>query len=717
MRKILILLAIIISSVGLNAQTDYYWYKGQKVFLEVQPNKKYILFESVENNTSMSQVLGVENSSIKKMGSAAISKSIKSYKQSVQKDRSWAIVEDVQMSQMSVVNNIKVIYEANFYKTSDNKEAGLSHLFYVKLKNANDISILETMSKENLVEIVGNNAYMPLWYTLSCSKVSKGNALKMANTFYESGLFENATPDLMSERKLSCTTDTYFGNQWALNNTGQNGGTVGIDINFCQSRTITTGNMNVIVAVLDEGVETNHPDMTNMSGISYDTWSGTSPSKVYGSHGTACAGIIGANSNNGLGVSGIAPNCPLMPISYSFGNQPNGDQQLGDGISFAWRNGASVISNSWGGGVSSDFIDNAITDALVQGRNGLGCVVVFAAGNNNGQVSYPANSNPEIIAVAAASPCGQRKSPSSCDGENWWGSNYGTTIDIMAPGVLIPTTDRQGSNGYNKTYGIEGNFYQRFNGTSAACPHVAAVAALILSINPNLTQHQVTDIIENTAQKVVPYNYLNTVGRANGTWNIETGYGLLDANAAALAAQQSICRSNIILTETITEVNQIFLASNSIIATNTVASGAEAQYRANISVKLNNGFKANNGCSFIANLNGCSNAATQKSKMITNDGNSSNEIAETELALPVENDIANNKFSIYPNPAKDKFEVINSTNEEFTVKVISTSGNVIINEKKSFNSKSVNISNLPKGIYIVKVSTDSKTVTKKLIKL
>ena len=94
------------------------------------------------------------------------------------------------------------------------------------------------------------------------------------------------------------------------------------------------------------------------------------------------------------------------------------------------------------------IIDDAIDNALTQGRNGLGTVVVFAAGNDNGGVSYPANSNSEIITVGALSPCGERKSPNSCDGETTWGSNFGAELDIMAPGVLIPTTDRQGNNGY-----------------------------------------------------------------------------------------------------------------------------------------------------------------------------------------------------------------------------------------------------------------------------
>jgi hypothetical protein len=101
----------------------------------------------------------------------------------------------------------------------------------------------------------------------------------------------------------------------------------------------------------------------------------------------------------------------------------------------------------------------------------------------------------------------------------------------MAPGVLIPTTDRQGSNGY-----VTGDYILNFNGTSSACPHVAGVAALVLSVNPNLTGQQVRDIIESTAQKVGEYTYQPTADRPNGTRNDQMGYGLVDAYAAVKEA-------------------------------------------------------------------------------------------------------------------------------------------------------------------------------------
>jgi hypothetical protein len=365
-----------------------------------------------------------------------------------------------------------------------------------------------------------------------------GNAMEMANLFYESGRFSSAEPDLMVDDLPMCVDDDYFTYQWNLSNTGQYSGISGIDIQFCEAWDITSGNNDIVVAIVDQGIEMDHPDLEdNLYAFSYDTESGTQPSQVLGSHGTACAGIAGASSNNDEGIAGVASDCPLMSVSNSFASTPNSRQRRADGINWAWHNGADVISNSWGSSVQYEVIDEAIDSSLTYGRDGLGCVVVFAAGNDNTVVEYPANSNSDIIVVGAMSQCGERKSPSSCDGENW-GSNDGETLDIVAPGVKIATTDRQSIEGYNTSSGTAGNYFLSFNGTSAATPHVAGVAALILSVNPYLTQDQVRDIIESTARKVRTdlYTYSTTTGRTNGTWNNQMGYGLVDAYAAVIAA-------------------------------------------------------------------------------------------------------------------------------------------------------------------------------------
>lgn len=291
--------------------------------------------------------------------------------------------------------------------------------------------------------------------------------------------------------------------------------------------------------MVDNGIDVNHPDLTNQHPISYDSETNSSPSTVYfNHHGIRVSGIIGADMNNTIGITGIVPNCPIMTISNSFQPTPNSTAARAAGINFAWQNGASIINNSWRATLSIQQIEDAINSALNFGRNGLGCVVVFATDNGNiNSIDFPANAIDDIIAVGAMSPCGERKNYGSCDGETIWGSNYGVGLDVVAPGVKIPTT----YNDFFVTGDDISSYTQIFNGTSAATPHVSGVAALMLSVNSCLTQKQVGNIIEATAQKVRPelYNYEVNTDRPNGTWHEEVGHGLVDAFESVKVAQAS----------------------------------------------------------------------------------------------------------------------------------------------------------------------------------
>lgn len=129
---------------------------------------------------------------------------------------SWAIIEkeelysnDLSASQLPAY----IIYISPFFLCGKEEEVGLSHLFYVRLFKSEDLTILENIAKENNVEIIGNNKFMPLWYTLACTKKSVGNAIEMANLFYESGKFNAAEPDLMVDDLPMCVDDDYFSYQ------------------------------------------------------------------------------------------------------------------------------------------------------------------------------------------------------------------------------------------------------------------------------------------------------------------------------------------------------------------------------------------------------------------------------------------------------------------------------------------------------------------------
>lgn len=307
--------------------------------------------------------------------------------------------------------------------------------------------------------------------------------------------------------------DPMYADQWNLRQIGAGGtGTTGWDL--------TMGSSAVTVAILDEGVELGHPDLVGgfvHNGINLGTMSGTGAPT--GNHGTPCAGIVAARTGNGVGVAGLAGGCRLLPIAFSRWT----DTEVAAGIRYARMQGAHVISMSFGW----NAWNRAIIDPAIQEAFNAGVVMCVATHNHNtaNGITYPAT-NPLVIAVGASDQADNRKSPSSPDGEGW-GSNYGPQISVVAPGVRIPSTDRLGSNGYTTN-----DYTPRFNGTSAATPHVAALAALIRSRNSTLTNVQVRRIIEETAAKVGVVPYANVSGHPNGTWNEQMGYGRIDVHAA-----------------------------------------------------------------------------------------------------------------------------------------------------------------------------------------
>ncbi|MDD6209260.1 MAG: S8 family serine peptidase [Bacteroidales bacterium] len=550
MKKWFVFIVMFSFAVSLFAQSEYYWYRGKKIALETLPGKKFVLFDSSEDTVSFKNGLqyGNRNAQMKQLQKLELT-GIRLFNPSA-KEKFWTIVEE-KAKKSSVSDNEKNLYEAPFFLINGKTEISLSHLFYVKLYEDTDFEKLENLAAKYHVEILGNNEFMPLWYTLSCTRESLGNALEMANIFCESGQFAAAEPDFSGGYYLDCKNDSLFNYQWGLNNTGQYEDYSGFDrpdVNLCEAHLITKGSANVIIALVDQGVEL-HPDLPDIYSKSFDGYfspniSNPHPNYVWGNHGTRCAGIISAKTNNNRGVAGIAPDCPLMSVSWPFNDVPrptepspvpNENQQIANCINWAWHNGASVISNSWGTTIQSEVLDDALDSALTCGRNGLGCVVVFSTGNLYGKgmdtVAYPACYRAEIITVGAMTPKfgGKRSDFSQC----------GEKLDVVAPGEYVPTTT------------IDREYQLDFAGTSAACPHVAAIAGLILSVRPNLTARQVSDIIEVTAQKLDIYEmeYATVAGRPNGIWESEAGYGLVDAYAAVLAAQ---CNTTDYVNKTIT---------------------------------------------------------------------------------------------------------------------------------------------------------------------
>lgn len=451
-----------------------------------------------------------------------------------------------------------IVYATPFLVYSDGTLQGIQDKFLVLLKDASQYNLLVQTASRNGVKIDGEDEYVRNLYHLSVTKLSGGSALDMANKFFETRLFQYSEPDFLRVLKVNTPNDPFLTNQWEINNTGLNtsqyGGTAGCDLNVFNAWTITTGSSSIKVAVIDEGVQLTHPDLSANLLAGFDaTGLGSNGGPASSdAHGTNCSGIIAAVGNNSLGVAGIAYGCKIIPIRLGYESPPGtgqlftSDTWISNCFNYAWNTaGADVISNSWGGGSVSSTITNAINTATTSGRGGNGTAVLFAAGNSNSSVQYPATLT-SVISVAAMSMCNTRKTTSSCDGENFWGSNFGTGLDVGAPGVKIYSTDLTGSAGYSNT-----DYFSAFNGTSSACPAVAAVMALIYSVNPSLTLAQARFDLESTCQKVGGYSYAaNVSGQPNGTWTSNLGYGRVDAYAAMLAASGVTCITPTSLTAT-----------------------------------------------------------------------------------------------------------------------------------------------------------------------
>jgi thermitase len=298
-----------------------------------------------------------------------------------------------------------------------------------------------------------------------------------------------------------------------------------------QAWNLQNGSRDIRIAILDEGVDTGHPDLTPVIAGSYDGTDGDAYQEpnAWDGHGTSCAGLAAALPSGDLGLTGAGRGCSILAVRIAYSPAPRGDwittnEIIARSIDWSWQNGASVLSNSWGGGAPSNAVVLAFERARTQGRNGLGCVIAIAAGNSSGPVQFPATIR-NVLAVSASNEFDEFKTRTSRDGETWWGSCFGPQISIAAPGVHNLTTDIRGAGGYSST-----NYYDAFNGTSSATPIVAGACALVVSAQPSLREEQVRDLIVASADKVGATPYVN--GR-----NDFFGFGRLNVLRGIQAAQ------------------------------------------------------------------------------------------------------------------------------------------------------------------------------------
>ncbi len=330
--------------------------------------------------------------------------------------------------------------------------------------------------------------------------------------------------------------------QWGFRNTGDQitdpaglPRVVGADIHAADAWAVTTGDPSVIVAVLDTGIRTDHAEFAGRvwmnegeipaNGLDddengyvddvngYNFWSNNPNAYDDGGHGTACASIIAANANNGIQLAGLDWSCRLMPVKVLSGAGGGSLSGIGQAIAYATDNGAKVISMSLGGYGVSSFLADACAYA-----HDAGVFLAAATMNDNtSQPSYPAAFDSWVTAVGSSDPADDRCTPEV----SGYGSNFGSYIDVVAPGVSIPVL----------AVGVPGGVALG-SGTSFSTPMVAGLASLLFAARPGLTADQVRDLIRYSAADLVGRATEDTPG-----FDVYHGWGRIDGGRAlALAA-------------------------------------------------------------------------------------------------------------------------------------------------------------------------------------
>lgn len=450
-------------------------------------------------------------------------------------------------------SNPDVAYCSHVYSREERMSAGLEILvddkIFVEFAGPPDRTLLRQFGDMHGIRALWRPETNGRGVVFQLTDQAGENPLKISRNMDDSvkgGLITTAEPCLISSRKgRAVPGDRGFPRQWHLLNTGQGGGTPGADCNAAAAWDVTWGDPEIVVAVIDDGFDLDHPDLVGKWRDPFDATGGDfQPLPEYGdNHGTACAGVAVAGRGGGRTV-GVAPDCSLMPIRHA---GRLGDYQEAQAFKHAFEKGADVISCSWGpyDAYSQQFqpmssLTRTVVDlCATKGRDGRGIPIFFAAGNGNEPLDLDGYANHHnVIAVAAST---------NLDDKAWY-SDYGPNVWVCAPssgGTLgIYTVDRTGEDGYAP----DSDYTADFGGTSSATPLVAGVAALMLSVNPALTVAEVKEILKETAAPIridAPREYKDFWGdEYSDAYDAQGhspvfGWGRIDAGMAVALAQSA----------------------------------------------------------------------------------------------------------------------------------------------------------------------------------
>jgi len=551
MRIIFILIFVFLICASTLA-TDYYYYSGIKIDLQKRNDRAAVVV-----NTGV-YMKGYIDAQIKSLmfGGDSLKSVDNFYLISFGTDKSISRVQSY-INLFSSRPGLIKFATYTYYGDSRKVTQIPTDEFIVRLRHIKDKNRLDILNAQNNVHIVGPISDEKGFLLKTNDGVNK-NALELSDIYFNTGIFEYAEPDFLipAEGFFNWTpNDPLYPVQWALNNTGQsittagdagygdlasNNGIPNADMDVDKAWDIVKGNSSVIIGLFDTGVDSVHPDLAQNLITGYNAYANTNTvSTDPGSHGTCTMGIIGARSNNGLGVAGICggdntsnSSCKMMSFRLvdNAGNFTT-NANIARAFDTARVRGIHVSSNSWGGGSPAAVLTNAINNCANNSRGGKGTVILFASGNDGKNPPEYPSYLATVVCVGASTANDQSKNTGTGN-QFWWGGNYGEDangdLDVVAP-TICPTTDIHGSGGYSTD-----DYEYNFNGTSCACPNAAGVTGLIFCVNPNFTSAQVKDFLYRGCNKIdnVSYGYSKTYGK----WNPYFGYGRVNAyNSVELA--------------------------------------------------------------------------------------------------------------------------------------------------------------------------------------
>ena len=479
--------------------------------------------------------------------------------------------------------------------------------FFVKFKDAiPEQTCLDIIARYQL-KVKSKLPFAPNSYFVQAAEGTGLQVFEIADKLLKEKEVEFCHPEVVQERRFKAVHPM----QWHLAKTTIRGTAVDAHVNIEQAW-VTTRGKGITVAVIDDGIEVDHPEFAGRVVHPFDASMNNAdprPKTADDNHGTPCAGMACAAGLKD-GASGTAPEAFLMPIRLR-----SGLGSMAEANAFAWAadHGADVISCSWGPtdgkwwepddpthrkfAALPDSTRLALEYALSKGRNGRGCVILFAAGNgnedtaNDGYADYPG-----VIAVAACNDTGRRSAYSDFGRSVWlsFPSNDHGWAPFRHPAPIsegLRTTDRLRNAGEGA-----GDYINSFGGTSGACPGAAGVVALMLAANPALTPPEVKALLRTSCKKI---------DEATAAYNAEGhslwyGHGCLDAGLAVENARRAAEQPSVAVEGTVrfATVGEVRLQSGGLLTGNfqparkvlgfqlrlkPAANGLKIKYKANVS--------------------------------------------------------------------------------------------------------------------------------------